>query len=128
MHLENQLVLRVHERAHSVGVAARDPGPGSRPAVALGGDVLGVGACGADAVNGGLVERHDEGLVHVVVFVVGVEDDLAIVLVRSCYGRPEGLEASDIGDDFIIVAPVVVRGDHGKCAPFGDVVDSLISC
>ena len=128
MHLEDQLILRIDKGPHGVGIAARDPGPGAGPAVAFGGDVLGVGTGGADAVDGGLVEVDNEGLVHVVVFVVRVEDDLAVVFVGGCDGVPEGLEAGDVGDDFVVVAAVVVRGYHGEGAALGDVFDGLVRC
>lgn len=68
MHLVHDLVLRVGEGLQVVVYV--DPGPGAGPGVAFDEDVLRGGACGADAVDCGLVEVQDELLVHLVVFVV----------------------------------------------------------
>ena len=88
------------------GVYGCGPGPGAGVGVAFGCDVLGRGACCADAVDGGLVELDDEGLGHVVVFVVGVEDHFAVGGVWGGDGFPEGLEAGCVCDDVVVVAAV----------------------
>lgn len=67
MHLIHKLVLRVLQVDQAGAIAGRNPSPCAGPRVALRGDVLGCGAGGADAVDGGLVEVEDELLVHVVV-------------------------------------------------------------
>jgi hypothetical protein len=66
MHLVHYQVTRVRQRAHSSAVFPCCPCPCAVPIVALDVDVLLYGASGADAVDGRLVELHDEGLVHVV--------------------------------------------------------------
>lgn len=72
VHLVDELVGGVGEGFEVV--IHSGPGPGAGVGVAFDEDGLRGGACGADAGDGGLVEVEDEGLVHVVVFVVGVED------------------------------------------------------
>lgn len=73
MHLVDDLVGRVGKVAHGFGVglavgAGRvGPCPGTSVRIALDCDVLGCGACGADAVDGGLIQLGDEGAGHVVV-------------------------------------------------------------
>jgi hypothetical protein len=66
VHLVDELVLWVLEVDHRCCVAARYPCPSTCPGVALGCDVLLCCAGSADAVDTGLVEVEDEGLVHVV--------------------------------------------------------------
>lgn len=70
MHLVDEFVLGVGKGGEVVVVVG--PFPGAGVGVAFDEDVLGFGAGGADAVDGGLVEVQHEGLVHVVVFVVCV--------------------------------------------------------
>ena len=129
MHLVDDLVLWVGEVAHGGAVVARAVVQGPRPCtgvcVAFGRDVLCRGSPCADTVDGGLVEADDEGLVHVVVFVVGVEDDLRVVGVDFRDGLPPRLEAAGIGDDGAVEAAVVVGGNHGIGAAGGDVVDGF---
>ena len=127
MHLVDELVGGVGEAAHGGAVVAGAvvvvPRPGARVGVAFRCDVLGGGAGGADAVDGGLVEGDDEGLVHVVVLVVGVEDDLGVAGVLLGELLPPRLEAGGVGDDGVVEAAVVVWGDHGIRALAGDVFD-----
>jgi len=111
VHLVDQLVARVHQRAHRVAVTARYPRPRSCPRVAFGRYVLRRGARRADAVDGGLVQLHHQRLVHVVVL-VGVEDDERVIGEFGGDGRPLLLEADCVGDD-VVVAVVVIRLDHG---------------
>ena len=125
VHLVDELVLRVFEVDERGGVAGADPGPGAGPRVAFGRDVLGGGAGGAHAVDGGLVEVEDELLVHVVVLVVGVEDDEGVVFVLRGDVLPPCLEARRVGDDVAVEAAVVVGLHHGVFALAGDVVDLL---
>ena len=125
MHLVDELVLGILQVDEGRGVARGHPGPGAGPAVALGGDVLGSSACGTHAVDGGLVEVEDELLVHVVVFVVGVEDDEGVVFELGGDVLPPGFEAGCVGDDGAVEAAVVVRLDHGVGAFGGDVGDLL---
>lgn len=79
VHLIDDVVGRIRQAEEAVAVAAGDPGPGAAVGVAFDKDGLRGGAGGADAVDGGLVETHDELLVHVVVFVVGVEQNVGVV-------------------------------------------------
>lgn len=58
-------------------------------------------------------------------FVVGVKDDVRIILVRRGDGLPERLHASCIGDDLIIVTSVVVWHDHRVRPLVCDVLDGL---
>lgn len=113
VHLVDQLVARVSEGAHCLGVgqAGRGvlcgrPGPGAGVGVAFGCDVLRCGASGADAVDGGLVELDDEVLVHVVELVVRVEDDAGVGGEGLGEVGPEGLEGGGVGDDGVVVAAV----------------------
>lgn len=146
MHLVDQLVAGVGEGAHCLGVgeAGRGvlcgrPGPGAGVGVAFGCDVLGGRAGGADAVDGGLVELDDEVLVHVVEFVVRVEDDAGVGGEGFGEVGPEGFECGGVGDDGVVIAAVygglvgigmryegertVVGGDEGGGALVGDVLD-----
>ena len=81
MHLVDDLVGGVGERFHVV--VDLNPGPGAGPGVAFDEDVLGCGSCGADAVDGGLVEVENEGLVHVVIFVVWY---VSVLMLRALIG------------------------------------------
>lgn len=123
VHLVDDLVLGVGKSNH-VGVG-HVPGPGARPLVTLDEDVLGGGASGTDTVDGGLVEVEDKGLVHGVVLVVGIEDDLGVGSKLGSNVLPEGLEGVGIGDDVAIVAAVVVRIENDIGTSVGDRVDHL---
>lgn len=92
--------------------------PSTTPRVALDEDVLGRGAGVADGVDGGLVQLVDERVVHVVVLVVGVEDDELVVDVPRRHLGPPRAEALHVRDDLLVVAPEVVRVDDGVGAPF----------
>ena len=122
VHLVYQFVLWVFQINHTGAVAGGNPRPCASPAVALRGDVLFCGACGADAVDGGLVEVEDELLVHVMVFVVCVEDDEVVVFVFGGDVGPPGFEGGCVGYDVAEEAAVVVRLDHGVGAFGGYVV------
>ena len=91
--------------------------PGTRPRVALNEDVLASGASGADGVDGGLVELADERVVHVVVLVVGVEDDELVVRVPRRHLGPPRAEARRVADHLLVVPPEVVRVHHRVRAP-----------
>jgi len=73
VHLVDDVVGWIRQAEKAVAVAAGDPSPGAAVGIAFDEDGLRGGAGGADAVDGGLVEGDHELLVHVVVFVVGVE-------------------------------------------------------
>jgi hypothetical protein len=70
---------------------------------------LGCGACGSDAVDGCLVEVSNEGVVHIVVFVVGVEDDVFVgrELAGDCL--PECFETGCVSDYISVVTTCVDR-------------------
>lgn len=87
VHLVDELVSRVSQ-SDQVCVG-RVPDVGARVRVALGKDVLAGGAGCADGVNGGLVEVQDQSLVHVMVLVVGIKDDIGIVLECGGNSGPE---------------------------------------
>lgn len=150
MHLVDELVGRVREVAHGFGVglavgAGRvGPCPGTSISIALDSDVLGCGACGADAVDGGLIELGDEGAGHVMILsytlerssfracelthlIVGIEDDLRVVLECGRNVSPECAEVTRACDDLVIVSTVVVRNNQGIGPLFGDVVDLITS-
>lgn len=55
-------------------------------------------------INSRLVQVRHQPVVHVVVLVVGVEDDELVVLEAGGDGGPPGFEAGDIGDDLVVVA------------------------
>jgi hypothetical protein len=61
------------------------------------------GAGGTDAIDGSLVEANDEGLVHVVILIIGVKDDFIVGCeeLRGCC--PPLFKALDIGDDLVVV-------------------------
>jgi hypothetical protein len=69
------------------------------------------GARGADAVYGGLVEVEDEGVGHVVVFVVGIEYYVRVGFEFAGDGFPEGFEAGGVGYDVAVVASCGVLVD-----------------
>lgn len=121
VHLVDDLVLRVRQGLEVV--VDRRPGPGARVRVALDEDVLRGSPRGPDAVDGGLVQVQDESLVHVVVFVVGVEDDLGVALVHGGQVLPEGLEAGGVGDDVAVKPTKVVRVNDSIGSGIGDEVD-----
>lgn len=123
VHLVDELVLGVAQVLQVV--VGLNPVPGAGPGVTLGENVLAGSASGTDGVNGSLVEVEDEGLVHVVVLVVGVEDDALVALEGVGQVGEEGLEGGEVGDDGALVAAVVVGVDDGVFAARGDVVDRL---
>jgi len=101
------------------------PSPSASVRVTFHEDVLARGTGRADAVDSGLVELCDEGVVHVVVLIVGVEDDLAVAREPGGNGLPVGLETVGVGDYVAVVAPKVLRVDDGVCAFACDVADDL---
>lgn len=123
MHLVNELVLGILKVDERRSVSGRHPRPSTRPAVSLGRDILGCRACRAHTVDSRLVEVEHEGLIHIVVLVVGVEDDEGVVLELCRDVLPPGFEARGVGDDGMVEAAVVVGLDHGVGAFGGDVVD-----
>lgn len=121
VHLVEELlaggIRRISQVLESVAGAALDPVPGTRVRVTLDPDVLGRGTRSTDVGDGGLVQVVDQRVVHVVVLVVGVEDDLLVVLETSGNGLPPGSEVGAAGDDVAVVAAVVVGIDDGVGAP-----------
>lgn len=69
----------------------------------------------------------DERVVHVVVLVVGVKDDLVVVLETGGDRLPPRSKVSRAGDDVAVVAAVVVGVDDGVGSLGGDVLDELQS-
>lgn len=123
VHLVDDLVLRVGKGDH-VGVG-HVPGPGARPLVTLDENVLGSGTGGTDTVDGGLVEVEDKGLVHGVVLVVGIEDDLGVGDELGSNVLPESLEGVGISDDVAIVAAIIMGIENDIGTGVGDRVDNL---
>jgi hypothetical protein len=80
-----------------------DPSPRAAPRVALDENQLRGGARSPDAVYRRLVEPEHERVVHVVVLVIGVKDDLAVAGKELGRGRPPGLETINVGDDLFVV-------------------------
>ena len=85
------------------------PGPCTGVAVAFHVDVLACGASSPDGIDGGLVEVQDKGLVHVMIFVVGIEDDTGVGAESGSEVPPEGSKGCGVGDDGTVVAAEVVR-------------------
>lgn len=80
-----------------------NPCPGAGPGIAFDKDGLRGSARRPDAVDGRLVEPEHQRVVHVVILVVGVEDDL-VVGSEELGGRgPPGLEAVGVGDDLVVI-------------------------
>lgn len=52
------------------------PSPGAGPRVSFDENELGSGTSGTDSIDTGLVEVEDEGLIHIVVLIVGVYDSM----------------------------------------------------
>lgn len=128
MHLVDEFVLRVGQTQKGGAVARGGPCPCTAPRVAFDKDVLGGGADATDGVDGGLVEPEDEVLVHIVVLVVGIEDDVVVGRKELGCGGPPGAEAVYVGDHLVVVAAEVVRVDDGIGALAGDVPDDLSRC
>jgi len=63
------------------------------------------GAGGADAVYGCLVEVENEGVGHVVVFVICVKDYVRVGFEFAGDGFPEGFEAGGVGYGVALVVP-----------------------
>lgn len=93
--------------------------------VTLDENVLGSGAGRTDTVNGGLVEVEDKGLVHGVVLIVGIEDDLGVGSKLGSNILPESLESVGISDDFTIVTAIVVGIENNIGTRVGNRVDHL---
>ena len=106
MHLVDEQVSGVGQPGQVV--VGRVPHVSSRVAVALGEDVLCGGAGSANGIDGGLIEVQDEVLVHVVVLVVGVEDDIVVVREGRRHRGPEAAESIDIFNYVTVVATKVV--------------------
>lgn len=94
----------VGQGGHGGGCPAGNPGPCSGVGVSLDKDVLCGGARSPDTIDSGLVELAHEGVVHVMVFVVCVEDDQAVGGKASCYRLPPCLEPRCVADDIAIVS------------------------
>lgn len=117
VHLVDDLVLRILEVLHGLASAAGDPAVGTSPGVTLDKDVLGGSAGLANGVDGGLVEVGNKRVLHVMVLVVGVEDDILVVGETLSNLGPPGTEVSSAGDDVTVEAAVVVRVNHSVVAP-----------
>ena len=91
--------------------------PSTAPRVSLEEDELVGSPRISDTVDRGLVEIRDKLVIHVMVFIVGVEDDLLVVLEACRHGLPPGLEVGDVRDDIAVVASEVVGVENGVGAP-----------
>jgi len=125
VHLIDEFILGILEVDKGGTVSTGNPGPGSRPRVALRGDVLLSSASCADAVDGGLVKVEDELLVHVMELIIYVEDDEGVVFELCGDVFPPRLEAVGVGNDVFVEAAVIVWLDHGVGALARNVVDLL---
>lgn len=101
------------------------PSPSTGVGISLHKDVLARGTSRPDAVDGSLVELCNEGVVHVMVLIVGVEDNLAVTREPGGNGLPVRLETVGVGDHVSIVTPKVLRVDDSVCAFACDVADDL---
>lgn len=102
--------------------------PGTAPRVALDEDVLARGAGAADGVDGGLVQLVDKRVVHVVVLVVGVEDDKVVVGIARRHRGPPRAEALHVADDLSVVPPEVVRVNDRVATPVFFLFPGLLCC
>ena len=80
------------------------PGPSTTPRVALDENILRCCPGCTDTIDGSLIQVENERLVHVVVLVVGVPDNLGVGGEELGSRCPIRLEAGNVGDDFVIVA------------------------
>lgn len=62
------------------------------------------GTCSADSINCSLVELSYKGVVHIMVFIVGVKDDVRIARKLRSHGFPKGFKSRRIRDDIAIVS------------------------
>ena len=85
-------------------------------------DVL-CGTCRTDGINRSLVEGNNKVLVHGIVLIVGVKDDLAVILEQSSELGPEGAESSRVSNNGVVVATIVVWVQDSICASRSDGID-----
>jgi len=103
----NNLILRICQVLHRRRGPRIHKVPGAGPRVALYKDPLRCRPRRADAVDGGLIQPGHECVVHVVVLVVGVEDNLVVALEAGRDRGPPCLEARGVGYDLVVVAACV---------------------
>lgn len=61
-----------------------------------------------NAVDGSLVELRNEGVVHIVILIVGVKDDLAVTREARSNGLPVRPKTARVGDHISVIAPEVL--------------------
>jgi hypothetical protein len=117
MHLIDDVVMRIGQCSHGGVGAGRYPSPSTGVGVAFDEDSLRRGTCSTDAVDSGLIQVADKGVVHVMVFIVGVEDNVTVPaeMGRNCL--PKSLETSSVRDDVAVVATEVLSTDCCIPAP-----------
>lgn len=101
------------------------PSPSAGVGISFHKDVLARGTGRPNTVDGSLVELRNKGVVHIVVLIVGVKDDLAVALESGGNGLPVRLETVRVANHVAVVAPEVLRVDDGVCAFARDVADDL---
>jgi len=82
--------------------------PRAAPGISLEENELAGRARITDSVYRRLVEVHHQLVLHVVVLVVGIENNLAVILEAGSDRLPPRLEAGGIGDDLVVVASKVM--------------------
>lgn len=101
------------------------PSPSAGVGITLHEDVLTRSTGRPNAVDGSLVELRNEGVVHIVILIVGVKDDLAVTRESRSNGLPVRPKTGRVGDHISIIAPEVLRVDDGVCTLACDVADDL---
>lgn len=97
------------------------PRPSTRPLVTLNKDSLS-SASSTNTVDGSLVQVQNKSLIHGVVLIVSVKDDLAVALELGSKVLPPRLEVRGRSDDLVKVAAVVMRVENNVGAFAGDVI------
>lgn len=113
MHLIDNVILRIGQGSHRGVGSGGNPCPCTGVGISFYEDGLGCGSCSSDAIDGCLVKVSNEGIVHVVVFIVGVEDDVFVggELAGDCL--PECLEARRVCD-YVPVVTTCINELGGK--------------
>jgi hypothetical protein len=97
------------------------PRPSTGPLVTLDEDSLS-SSSSANTVDSSLVQVQNKSLIHSVVLIVSIKDNLAVALELSSKVLPPGLEVRGRSDDLVKVTAVVVRVKNDVGALAGDVV------
>lgn len=132
MHLVEKLVVdAISQTTHclavglSISALCGCPSPSTGVGVALDGDVLRGSADRANGIDSCLVELSDKSRRFIMKFIVGIKDDLFIVLELCSNGFPESRKVLGRSDDCSVVTTVVVRYDDGIGTKLSNPINSL---